>query len=169
MYIPFEQLSDNARIWIYQADRMLTQEEKVEMLKKTKEFLANWTSHSNPLQGSADIMYEQFLILAVEERFQVATGCAVDASIQFIQSQEEAFHINLLNRTLIAFREQGNNFVVPLEQLPKKIQEGIVSADTLTFDNTVTQKAALANKWIVRAQNSWLKQYFSASPQHIPL
>ena len=163
MYIPFEQLSDEARIWIYQANRSLVDEESAAILQKTKSFLAQWASHGNPLQCSADIRYDQFLILAVEERFQGATGCAVDASIQFIRSLDQEFQLDLLDRTLITFRQDQNNVVVPLRQLQEKIQQGKISAAMLTFDNTITTKAALAHQWLIHARDSWLGKYFTAS------
>lgn len=160
MYIPFQQLSDEARIWVYQASRPLVHEQRAAMLQKTQSFLEQWASHGNPLQCSADILYNQFLILAVEESFQGATGCAVDASIQFIRSLEQEFQLDLLDRTHIAFRQDEHNVVVPLGQLTAKIQQGIISADMLTFDNTITKKEALAEQWLVRAKDSWLGKYF---------
>ena len=162
MYIPFEQLSDEARVWVYQANRSLVHEEKAGILQQTKAFLAQWTAHGSPLHCSAAILYDQFLILAVEESFQGATGCAVDASIQFIRSLEQEHQIDLLDRTHIAFRKAESNVVVPLEQLQEKIQQRSISADMLTFDNTITKKEALADQWLVRAQDSWLGKYFCA-------
>ncbi|MEM9417390.1 MAG: hypothetical protein AAF963_03505 [Bacteroidota bacterium] len=160
MYIPFEQLSDEARIWIYQANRPLAYEERILMSQKTKDFLAQWTSHGNPKQCSANIFYDQFLILAVEESFQGATGCAVDASIQFIRSLEQELQVDLLDRTHIAFRQDECNVLVPLGQLKEKIQQEIISADMLTFDNTITKKAELIDKWLIGAKDAWLSKYF---------
>ncbi|MEM9417178.1 MAG: hypothetical protein AAF963_02385 [Bacteroidota bacterium] len=164
MYIPFEQLSDEARIWIYQANRSLTQEEQASMLQKALSFLTQWVSHGNPLQSSAALLYDQFLILAVEESFQGATGCAVDASIQFIRSLEQEFKLVLLDRTQIAFRQGDSNVLVPLEQLQAQIQQGVITADTLTFDNSITRKVALDEQWLVRAQDAWLSKYFELQP-----
>jgi hypothetical protein len=161
MYIPFDQLSDAARIWVYQASRPLEHEEKAAMLQKVQAFLAQWASHGNPLQCSADILYNQFLILAVEESFQGARGCSVDASVQFIRELEQVFQVDLLHRTQIAFRHNEENFVVPLDQLKEKIQQGIIVADMLTFDNTLTKKAELAGRWLVRVKDSWLAKYFN--------
>ncbi len=160
MYIPFHQLSGEARIWIYQASRSFEHQEKATVLQKVQEFLEQWTSHGNSLRGSGEIYYNQFLILAVEESVQGATGCAVDASIQFIRELEREFQISLLDRTHIAFRRGEDNLVVPLDQLKTTIQEGTILADMMTFDNTITQKGALTDKWLVRAQDSWLGRYF---------
>ena len=160
MYIPFHQLSDAARIWIYQASRPLEQEAKEAMLQKVQAFLEQWASHGHPLQCGTAILYDQFLILAVEERLQGATGCAVDASVQFIGELEQIFQVGLLDRTHIAFRWGEDHCLVPLDQLKAKIQQGTILADMLTFDNTITKKGALTNQWLVRAGDSWLSKYF---------
>ena len=160
MYIPFEQLSAEARIWVYQASRPLEVGESEKILEETRAFLAPWASHGNPLQGSATILYNQFLVLAVEESFKGATGCAVDASVQFIRVLEQTFQIDLLDRTRIAFRQNGEQVLVPLSELKENIQQGSISADMLTFDNTVTKKADLEDKWLVLAKDSWLSSYY---------
>ena len=163
MYVPFEQLSDEARIWIYQANRLLRPEEQASLMHTTQEFLEQWMAHGRPLQCSAALLYDQFLVLAVEERQQGATGCAVDASIQFVRELEQQFQISLLDRKWVAFRHADETFVVPLSQLEADIEKGVIDADMLTFDNTVTQKAALANRWLIHAKNSWLGNYFKAA------
>ena len=113
------------------------------------------------MQCSAEILYDQFLILAVEEALQRATGCAVDASVQFIRELEQALQVDLLDRTHIAFRHGEANLLIPLDQLKAKIQQGTIVADMLTFDNTIVKKGALTHRWLVRAQDSWLGKYFS--------
>ena len=160
MYIPFHQLSGEARIWIYQASRPFGQEEKAAVLQKVQEFLGQWASHGHPLRCSAEILYDQFLVLAVEESFQGATGCAVDASVQFVRALEQTFQVDLLSRTHIAFRRGEDNFLIPLNQLKDKIQEGAIAEDMLTFDNTITKKTEIVDKWLVRDGESWFGKYF---------
>ena len=160
MYIPFDQLSDEARIWVYQANRHLEDEKIKEILQRAHDFLAQWTSHGRPLQCSAESFYNQFLVLAVEESFQGTTGCAVDASIQFIRDLEQIFCVDFLSKTHITFRKNEKNFLVPLSQLQAHIQKGTVSDSTFVFDNTITKKKELACKWLMRADASWLGKYF---------
>jgi hypothetical protein len=161
MYTPFDHLSNEARIWIYQANRSFGQEEKKAILKKSQVFLEQWASHGHPLQCSAAILYDQFLILAVEEIFQSVTGCAVDASVQFIRELEQTFQVDLLDKTHVSFRHGEANFSIPLSQLKDEIQQGTIAKETLTFDNTITKKKELADKWLIRTEASWLGKYFS--------
>ena len=160
MYIPFNQLSDEARIWIYQASRPLEPRERSAIMQRTREFLEQWTAHGNALQCSADLLYNQFLILAVEESHQGATGCAVDASIHFVRELEQVFQVGLLGRDQVAFRSEETHFLAPLDQLKATIQRGEITVDMLTFDNTITTKKALTDKWLLRAEDSWLGKYF---------
>ena len=160
MYVPFEQLPDEASVWIYQASRSLEPQEQDVVLQTYSVFLSNWSSHGKPLQGSAKVFYDRFLVIAAEESLKNVRGCAVDASVQLIRSLEQEFELDFLDRTTIAFKKEGGIFLVPLDQLREKIRQRIISAGTLTFDNTVTQKGALADGWIVRAGDSWLKNYF---------
>lgn len=163
MYIPFDQLSDKARIWIYQANRPFEQQEAENVMKKAQVFLADWASHGNPLQSSATVLHNQFLVLAVEESFQGATGCAVDASIQFIRGLEQTFQVSMLDRTQIAFRQDGEVMIVPLAQLQEKIQQNFIKEDALIFDNTITGKADLEARWLVHAKSAWLSRYFNTT------
>ena len=163
MYLPFHQLSDEARIWVYQASRPLAHAETAQLLQKAQEFLGQWAAHGHPLQCSAEIFYDQFLILAVEESYQSTTGCSIDASVQFIRELEQTFKVDLLDRTHVAFRYHDANFTVPLDQIQEKVKQGTITEDMLLFDNTITTKEALVGKWLVRAGDSWISMYFHKS------
>ncbi len=163
MKVLFDQLSDEACIWIYQADRALTMDEQVTLLIDTDEFLDNWTSHGQPLKCSYVLLYDQFLILSVEEQYQGATGCAIDASIQFLQTLEKKLKLRFLDRTQLAFMHDETVVLVPMSQIEAKIQEGVVTSDMYFFDNTITKKGDMLGQWIVNVQDTWLAKYFKAA------
>ena len=162
MYMPFEQLSDDARIWVYQANRKFTQGEQAALLPKTREFLQTWEAHGRSLYCSVTLRYDQFIILAVEDKVQNPTGCAVDASVQFIRTLEQACEVTLLDRTHIAFKDDTRIFLIQLDKLPHAVKHGTILRDMLTFDNTITKKRELTHKWLVRVQDTWLNKHFHA-------
>lgn len=159
MYIPFEQLSGQARIWIYQASRPLTLQEQEAILQASKAFVAVWTSHERPLQGSAVVLHHRFLILAIEKPMHTLSCCTMDSVINLLRELQDTLHIDLLDRTQVVLSQQGNTWMVPVEQARAKVQQGAISADTYMFDNTITHKAALADKWLVPVQDSWLGKH----------
>jgi hypothetical protein len=47
-------------------------------------FLENWAAHGTSLVSSYQLKYNRFIILAVDQDVQSATGCSIDASVEFI-------------------------------------------------------------------------------------
>ncbi|MEM7383243.1 MAG: hypothetical protein AAF400_02940 [Bacteroidota bacterium] len=156
MYTPFEQLSSQARIWIYQSSRPLTLQEQEAALRASKAFVAGWTSHGRSLQGSAVIRYHRFLILALEEKTHQLSCCIMDSAIDFLRELKDTLYIDLLDRTQLVLSQQGNTWMIPIAQAKEQLQQGALSADTYLFDNTITHKSALAEQWLVPVQDSWL-------------
>jgi hypothetical protein len=46
-----------------------------------------------------------------------------------------------------------------LGELKQKFASGTLKADTLAFNNLITTKAELAEKWVAPAAETWLKRY----------
>ena len=159
MYTSFNQLSGQAHIWIYQANRQLATEEIAAILQKSKAFLEAWTSHGRPLQCGAEVLHNRFLVFAIERSTQELSCCTVDSAIHFLRELKDTLQLDLLDRTNVVFKQGDAIFTVPLDQVKEKIQQGEILADMLMFDNTITHKAALADKWLVPAKDSWLGKY----------
>jgi len=89
MFIPFENLPDDSKVWIYQSNRKLTDNEVAEIEADIMVFLENWSAHGTSLEASFAVKYNRFIVLAVNQEVQAATGCSIDASVQFIQKLEK--------------------------------------------------------------------------------
>ena len=50
MFVPFDQLPDNARVWIYPSSRKFSPDEVLVIRQKTKAFLEQWTAHGTHVQ-----------------------------------------------------------------------------------------------------------------------
>lgn len=161
MYIPFNELSPLARVWIYQADRKLNEVEISMLEKAAPVFLENWAAHGKPLRSSFRLFHEQFLVLAVEEAAQAASGCSIDSSVAFVQSLEKELGLSFTNRTKIAFIMDDEVFLEALPGLKNSIATGKITAETQTFNNLVSNIQELEEKWLLPARETWLKRYFS--------
>ena len=65
MFIPFDSLPDHARLWIYQANRPVTNSEKNIISDALLAFTQQWLVHGEPMMASYAIYHDQFLILAL--------------------------------------------------------------------------------------------------------
>ena len=67
MFVEFNAISDEARVWIYQANRSFSETELEEIKAKLSNFITQWTAHGSDLQASFEIKYRRFIILAVDQ------------------------------------------------------------------------------------------------------
>jgi hypothetical protein len=160
MRIDFDLLSDNARIWIYQSSRNLTQEEIEAIRQMADNFVIEWTAHGNGLNAGSTILHDHFLILSVDEKINGASGCSIDASVRFIRQLENTFNINFLDRSKIAYLKDGAIVLADLKLIKNEIHSRTITEDTLIFDNLVQTKGALKDQWLVPAKDSWMRKYF---------
>jgi len=115
MLCPFDQLPDHSRIWIYPSQRPLTPDELVSIKEKITAFLEDWTAHGADLQAGFCIPYDQFIVIALNEDSQSATGCSIDKSVHFIQSLEKEYDLVLLDKMNVNHKKDDQIFTVDLK------------------------------------------------------
>jgi hypothetical protein len=160
MYIEFEKIPGSAKVWVYQGSRKFTDNEAVKINEQIKNFTQNWAAHGKPLLASGKIYHDQFIVLAVDESQNLASGCSIDSSVGFIRQLEEELGINFLDRTKIAFFNNNQILTEQFNNVKQRIQEGIIKEDTLTFNNTISYKEDFEKSWVIQAKNSWMKRFF---------
>ena len=65
MYIPYSELANSSRVWIYKANRIFSDKEEVLISKKLLGFCNDWKAHQNQLKSSFKLVENCFLILLV--------------------------------------------------------------------------------------------------------
>jgi hypothetical protein len=155
-HIP-EDFNDNSRVWIYQADRLFLISEALEMEKTLQAFVSSWDSHGAPVKGYANLFFGRFIIFMADETATGVSGCSTDSSVRVIKEIEKAYNVNMFNRQLLTFFIKNKVEQIPLSQLNYAMQNGLITADTLYFNNTVLTKKQLLEEWIIPVKDSWLK------------
>ena len=161
MFVDFEKLEKNSRIWIYQANRPLSTDELAQIEGILQLFLSNWKRHGEPLKASFKIVYKQFIILGVDENYRDVSGCSIDASVQIVKELESRFKIDLLNKLNIAFKDGQNINTVSLKQFKEFIGQNKIQSDTIVFNNMISSKKELEDSWEVEANKSWHSRFFN--------
>lgn len=154
------EFSSHSRVWIYQSDRELTASEAQEAQVLLDNFTRNWTAHNNQLLAKAEIRYNRFLILFVDESHAGASGCSIDKSVHFMKQLEHHFGINLFDRFNLAYRDGDAIKSAPRQQFENLIKEGKINSDTIVFNNVVQNISDLNTKWEVPFKESWHMQMF---------
>lgn len=155
-----EALPDTARIWIYQADRRLTDSEAEFVREHTGKFLESWNAHGNPLRSGFAFEHNRFLVLAVDESFNMASGCSIDTSVNLIRFLNDQLNVDFLDRKQVAFWQNEEVVLYPISSLKEAITLGHIQPDTLVFNNLMQQLGSWRKAWRVPAAESWLRRYF---------
>ncbi|HEY5826311.1 MAG TPA: hypothetical protein VIT44_18200 [Cyclobacteriaceae bacterium] len=163
MKVLFEELSNNSRLWIYQAGRIFTSGEEGLINKELEAFCEQWSAHGHPLKTSFKIAHHQFLVLAADESYHLPSGCSIDSSVHVIKSLQIETGIDFFDRTLIAFKLGDEVKLFPLTKLKEEFANGTLTSETLSFNNLVTTKLDWQNNWLVPVKDSWLARYLPKS------
>ena len=159
MYVNFENLPDNSRVWIYQSNRTFSKTELDSISRDLSEFLSGWTAHNLNLEAGYEIPYNRFIVLGVNQQITQASGCSIDASVRFIQGLEARYEITLLDKMNVTFK-QGDFFAhIPLNEFVKLAKAKSVSKDTIVFNNLVDTKSDYRLFWEVPARDSWHNRF----------
>ncbi|MFA6246266.1 MAG: ABC transporter ATPase [Mucilaginibacter sp.] len=154
------EFSSHSRVWVYQSDRKLTDAETLQAQVLLDNFTTGWTAHNNQLLAKAEIRYNRFLILFVDESQAGASGCSIDKSVNFMKQLEQHFGINLFDRFNLAYRDGEEILSVPRHQFEDLLKAGKINTETIVFNNLAQNITELQTKWEVPFKDSWHIQLF---------
>ena len=159
MLVPFHELAETSKVWIYQANRSFTTDELVEITRKLDEFITDWSAHGAGLKAGYDIKYNRFITIAVDNEHHSASGCSIDASVHFIQQLEKEYQVDLMDKMNVSFKNGEFVAYKPLSDFKKMVKNKSVSAKTIVFNNLVTNKAEYETDWEVPMTESWHSRF----------
>jgi hypothetical protein len=120
--------------------------------------VANWKSHGAKVKGYATVLYGQFILIMADETATSVGGCSTDSSVHVIKAIEQMTGVQMFNRTLLAFFIKDKVQTIPQAQLNYALENGLLSLDTLYFNNLVNTKVTLEKDWLQPISKSWLAQ-----------
>lgn len=155
MFVNFEELPDDARIWIYQSNRPFTKDELDELKVRLADFLEEWTAHGTSLKASFQLPYGRFLVIGLDQSQAEASGCSIDASVHFIQELQKRYDVDLLDRMNVTFKQGKHLAYKDLKDFKKLVKNKGVSRNTIVFNNLVNTKSEYEDHWEVPLEDSW--------------
>lgn len=149
------------RVWIYQADRFLTELEVKELERDLSDFVSTWTAHGSALAGSAVVKENLFVILEVNEEQAGVTGCSIDKSVHFLKALGHKLNVDFFDRMKISFRAEDQRlYLVSRSEFETLLREGKINQDTMVFNNLVQDSEQLATGWEIPFKDSWHSKVF---------
>lgn len=160
----FQELPEDARVWIFAAERALAPGEKARLLAQVDGFIDQWAAHDTPLTAGRDLRYDQFLFVAVDQRQAGPSGCSIDALVRQMKRLEQDLGLELVNHAPVVYRAGDEIRRLRRDQFAALAAAGAVGPGTTVFDNTLTRLGDVrAGRWETQAANSWHARAFFRS------
>ena len=148
--------SDHARVWVYQSSRAFIEKEEKEINEQLYQFYAQWQSHGAPVMGWAKLLFNQFIVILADETEVMVGGCSTDSSVRVVKSIERQYEVNFFDRMMLTFLVKNKVQMLPFGQVQYALDNDYIDGNTPLFNNVVTNKKELMEKWIVPLNQSWL-------------
>ena len=152
-------MPDDARVWIYMADRNFSAGDTEVVQAELSAFTAEWAAHGVPLRASYTLAEDRFLIIAVDESHHTPSGCSIDSSVGALRRIREATGIDFLDARGVPFASGNEIRVIKLNELKQNYRDGVWDGQTLTFNILAKTVGEFRSAWKIPAKVTWLKRY----------
>lgn len=148
-----------ARVWVYQANKNLTDSEVQIIQQILENQIDNWAAHGADLAGSVQVLHNRFVVVSVDEKQNQASGCSIDASTRWLKDLGAELNIDFFDRS-VAFLQNDELQTVEINKIKLLVTDDILTSNTLIFNNLVSNIKEFKDNWTVKASDSWMKRYF---------
>lgn len=154
------ELSPDSRLWIYLAERPLTDAEAGVAQNALNDFARGWTAHNQALLARAEVFQNQFVLLAVDESRAGAGGCSIDKSVHFLENLGNQLGVDFLEKMRFAWLDGERWHVASRAEFADLLAAGTLNADTPVANTLAATKKDLSEKWQLPFGQSWHRRLF---------
>ncbi len=153
---PLAHLPARARIWIYQTEEALSDQDILAINRELTQFCSSWQAHGKSVVAGGAVVDSHFILLAADETVAAVTGCSIDSSVTFVKMLGERYERDFFNRTGVALRtDQGIRWV----DFRSVGTDDEISSDQIVYDNTVKTVGEWRAGWLKPIGESWLARF----------
>jgi hypothetical protein len=154
--VEIEGLPDNARTWVFGADKTIKAPASDTLLREVDGFLSQWHAHGSPLTVGRDWKYGRFLTVAVDQSTAGASGCSIDGLFRTLKGLEPKLEASLVTSGLIFYRDdKGAIQSVDRDQFTALGAEGKIAPGVRVFDPTVMTLGEWKVRFELNVEDSW--------------
>ncbi len=161
MYIDFNQLKPESRIWVYTSSYLLSDQTIIKISEKLLIFCNAWQSHQMDMKASFLIAENRFIIIAADESYNDISGCGIDKSIHAIQELEQELSLKLTDKSVVVFEKEGLQLAYPFNKIREAVSLGDLNSEILFYNTLVSTISEYKTDFKIKASEGWVKKYFN--------
>lgn len=158
MLVDYNNLSEQARVWIYPSSRKFYPQETEELNNKITKFVETWKQDDEDFKASYQFLHDRFIIFITEEN-SLLTNQDVDKQVRFILQLQEEYNIELLDKMNVCFKQGKYIQYKELTVFKQLVKNKSVNEKTIVFDNLLQTKYDLENYWEIPITESWYNRF----------
>ncbi|MGH7618000.1 MAG: hypothetical protein ACREPM_12285 [Gemmatimonadaceae bacterium] len=158
--VPFSELPDSARVWIFGSDAPLAGAAADTLLASVDQFLSEWRAHGVPLRAAREWRDDRFLAVGVDVTEENASGCSIDGLFRTLQQLERVIGSKLVGGGRVFYRADSTVVAATRDEFVARAKAGRIAKDTPVFDMSLTSAADWRAKFEQPASDSWASAYF---------
>lgn len=160
----FSALGDHSRLWIFPLPRALSPSEAIQVRDSLREFVAGWKAHGAPVVGAFEVRHSQCVLVAADEQQTGVGGCSIDGLYRTVERMCAGLGVTFLSPAFVQSFQNGTLTVDTREEFQSKVRSGVVGAETIVLDNTITTLGDLRKGgWEKVCRESWHGRAFLES------
>ncbi len=155
----WETLSNDARVWLYGANRKLSETEQRKIQDMLDTFCESWAAHGAKLDCGYTILYNQLIILAVDEKSAAASGCSIDSSVKVFREIDAKYELDLFNRLRSYHLREGQLVAHHSSAIKQLLESNELTSQSLFIDPLIGSKYDVLNNLTKPLKETWLNKY----------
>jgi hypothetical protein len=144
----FSDFPDESRIWLYQTNRALSEDEMLTVRKRLNSFVQDWAAHGDKLWGSAEVVNPYFVAVIVNDALTPPSGCSIDASVKEIKALGELLSVDFFTRLKVTFLKNDEINQIDFSDLSQ------LEPNTPIFDPLLANLGELRQQFPVELEKS---------------
>lgn len=143
------------RCWVYIANRPISEEELSLWNESLEAFQKTWSAHGQLLKSQFQWVYNQILIVAVDELQAKTTGCSLDKKVSFLKAFQNSVQIELFDRSKIYVIQDHKIKDYSKNEFRKAYEVGLIDQESPVINTLVNHSDHLNSSLVLPIKNSW--------------
>ena len=150
-------LPDSSRVWMFGAQRLMSEEEIQHLNHSLADFVSSWQAHGNLLTADYCILHRCVIVVAVDELQEAPSGCSIDKVFHLLQSQKEKYDLDFFQRTLVWLIHENDLCILNRQEVQAGIDSGEIHPNSLAIHMLANRLGDLKNGGIaLPLSESWI-------------
>lgn len=160
MLIP--SLPGSSRVWVFAANRLLSESEIHDISFLMRSFTEQWKSHGSELSAGFEIIHESIIIVAVDESKEPPSGCSIDKVFRLLSQT----NIDFFQRMLIWLPFCNSAKIITQEQAISQFKNNELTTESLVVNTLVETLDQARNQLYIPLSESWIAQKLERYTQY---